>query len=259
MGDFMQNITYIELIDEYQKLIEEKYSLLTEYYLRYLKSINRLNIQTRNKLKQVFNKYLNSYKEYKIVLNFIVLNKNKIDYDNAIEVLDILNENYEELIPYLINLLDDYRIASELKIDYKFNVNNKYRFINKEDTINYLNYLKGFNVDYIKRFLIDKEVYSIDIIDDVYDIRQCVVKDELSTLINIYELVNKSLCLKKEEINNNKIINSEVLPIFYEMLYKKENVFCKANIHQNELANQLYKDYQNEPFNVQIKKLEKII
>ena len=275
----MDNISYNELFSEYYKLIQEKNDMTFEYMREYINSFNKLNDESRKKLYNVFHNYLNSYQTYKKVLNFMILNKNKITYDNASYILDLLDEQYEELLTSLFYILQDYNIASNMHMDYKFNPN---KDLSLDNYNKYINYIKGFNIDNISNFLIDNDVYTPELFDSVYNDFKVIdcsyddyyvysgvnsegnvmvpkVKDELSTLINIHELVHKRLLLCEKEIDNNLITNSEILPIFYEKLFKMNNKFCKLDIHNLEIVNMLINDYQNETFGEQIWKLKKII
>ena len=272
-------IAYEEIFDEYSKLIFEKLDITLNYGLEYLFSLNKLSKDTINKYRDVFNNYFRLYNQYKYIINFILLHRGKINYDDAVGALDMLNEKFEEIIPCLYNLLDDYRFAYQLRKDFKFNPSIKLSDIDFNDIFNYV---KGFNIDNISNFLVLNNVYSSDMFDNIYDNVKVIncdkedyyvfsginddgdvmvpyIKDEESTLINIHELVHKSLLLNKDSIDNNYIVYSEVLPIFYEMLYKKDNKFCKSKIHDNELANKLYKDNKGEPLDIQINKLKKMI
>lgn len=278
----MDKIAYKELIDELFKLKEEKFELYFNYLTKYISSYNHLNNNTRNKLQIMFNKYLQSYKVYKNIINYIGYNKKLINYDNAAYILDLLDERYEEIIIYTFNMLQEFDDAWSMKQDYKFNPKDNNIFLNNNDLKKYKNYIKGFNIDNVANFLINNDMYTPLSFEDTYNnikIINCSlddyiiysgindngevivpkINDELSTLINIHELTHKALILNQDIINNNTIVNSEILPIFYELLFKKENKFCKQIIHENEIAIKLLNDYHNEPFNEQIHKLKRII
>ena len=271
-----------ELHEEYCRLIGEKINLSLTYIREYNNSYTKLSNESRNKLQNEFNKYIKSYNIYKKILNYILFNNNKIKYDNAIYIIDLLNERFEEIIAYIFNLFEDFNVASNMKLDYKFSINNNNKFLDDNDYYHYINYIKGFNVDNISNFLINNNIYTPITFDEVYnkvkiidcskedyaiyaginnneDIMIPIIKDELSALINIHELVHKALLLKKNSINDNQIIDGETIPIFYEMLFQKQNKFCKEKLHQNSLACKLLNIYKNEPFDEQIIKLKRLI
>jgi len=85
------------------------------------------------------------------------------------------------------------------------------------------------------------------------------VKDELTALISIHELVHNSLILNKDKINNDFIAYGEDIPIFYELLFQSTNDFSKIEIHKTDIALKLLESYQGEPFDIQIKKVKELV
>ena len=137
------------------------------------------------------------------------------------------------------------------------------------------------NIDNIKDFIIINGIYeeheldnilknikvlNIDCKDNIdffgiYENSRIIVpkiKDEQSTLINIHELIHNKLLSKENEIEK-EIVFGEDLPILYELLFQSENKFTNINIHKTDNAYKLYNDFNEEPFDIQIQKLKKLI
>ena len=272
---------YSSINDEYGSIIYEKFIYTLLYYYEYIKSYNRLSASKRCQLKEEYNNFIMSYSNYKKMINYLLVNGWRLNYDDALGSYDMISDDYDEIFIYFYELLQSFIISDQMKLDYKFVVpKDKPSFI--EDINKYISYAKGFSEDRLCSFLCENYVYDLDLFDDVYknvkvidcgyddyyvysgineEDKVCVprIRDDLSTLINIHELVHKALLIKKDEIQDKRIVMTEVLPIFYEMLYKKENKFCKCSIHNNELSKILYKSYNNEPFDEQINKLKGLL
>jgi hypothetical protein len=139
---------------------------------------------------------------------------------------------------------------------------------------------KGYDIACVEDFLVKNSVFTNECLDKEYDVGHIVSvgKDELdkvgisdgvvhipevynggTALIAIHNLVNYSLVMNRENINNEKIVNGEEMALFYELLYKSSNGFIKCNIPYNEYSKRLLQQYKQEPFMDQVKKLERIM
>ena len=78
----------------------------------------------------------------------------------------------------------------------------------------------------------------------------------LSMCINIHEIVNYVL-LRMKGIDD-EIIRSEDLASFYELLFQKSNSFSREKLRTTKRAIKLLNDYNDEPFEDQIRKISKI-
>lgn len=197
--------------------------------------------------------------------------------------IEILEKNYKERYLYLERLLSQLDLALAMELDYKFYAPvKKLKTYSLEDIESILNYFRGFNENNVINFLLKEEIFEdekellspqrdvlkLDLEGEtstdfygIFDNKVVipVVKDEKTALIAVHELVHYALLLKEKEINNEEIVNSEDLPVFYEILYQDSNKFTFNEIHTTDNALALFSDYKKELFDVQIKKLEKLI
>jgi hypothetical protein len=65
--------------------------------------------------------------------------------------------------------------------------------------------------------------------------------------------------MNKDEINDNRVTYSEILPRFYENLYASNNCFIKEVIHKDEYTDKLLNDYKHEPMLEQAEKVRRLI
>ena len=82
-------------------------------------------------------------------------------------------------------------------------------------------------------------------------------KDALSCLISIHELVYQALLNKKDEVED-EITFGEDLPKFYELLFKARNTYITEECNESNVALELFEDYNEESFEEQINKLDRI-
>ena len=277
-----QNLTK-DIIEEIGKLVDEKIHLSIYYYLEYLKSYKNVSSEKRILLKKEFNKYKESYKEYKKVLNFLLFNERKIFFEDGLSTLEIMDQIFTDVIDYIFRLIEMFETSRVLNLDYKFYIPSKQpRYILNYDRIDYINYAKGFNEDRVCYFLNDNQVYDMNLYNAVMDEAKLIhcseddynayarvdhngqitmpyIKDEISTLVGIKQLIKKKLIIDKDTINDDRIIRGEYLPRLYELLFIDYNSFCKHKIHMDNVTKKLYEDYDNEPYNIQIDKLKRIL
>ena len=274
---------YKEIIKYYFLSYKEIYESLFVMYVNCFKIKNKFkNIEMENKLKNSIQSYLNNvYKELEI-LDFILKNEKKLYASDIYHILDEIDKNFEERFKFYEDLHENLQTAFDMELDYKFYIPRKrYKDLTKKDIDNYKSYVMGFNETRVKEFLEDEGVISEDEFDEVYKSAQKlggnvnknlelfgiyskkivlpVIKDPLSTLINIHEITHFALIENKEKLSlDDSIANCEDIPIFYELLFKKYNDFINVNIHTTPLALELLESYDDEPFEEQINKLKKI-
>ena len=215
------------------------------------------------------------YREIEI-LKFMLKNEKDLYFENIYNMFDILDQNFNDRYYYKEALFNNLQTALEMQLDYKFyRPYPKVKYTNDEDIEKYINYVKGFNEEEVKYFLLDHEIVneeeyekirkqakfiSVDatdeteeffgVFDDAFVLPK--VKDEKSALIYLNEFIHKAL--QKE----NDIKDSEDIPMFYELVFKKDNKFITSDIHDSSLSLELFKDYKFEPFEEQIEKYRRI-
>ena len=199
----------------------------------------------------------------------------KIIY-HTLNRLDSLAESKYNYIDSIIDLLD---ISCDLELPEKFYIPKKnFRYMNEEELINIA---KGFTMNSVKDFLITERVYNNTSFNNALESVKYFnlvggktkyiagvfekgivlprVRDDLTTLIAIHELVHNSILMNKESINDKNIVYSEILPRFYENLYACKNQFIKETIHKDEYTDILLNDYHEEPMMVQVEKVRRLI
>ena len=230
---------------------------------------------SKEKLNTEIKRYLDNVIVEKKILRYIKKEFDYIHLNDMERFLDIIDENYEYRYKRLENILSCFDENPYYANGIAF------REINKNDKYNeYLNFIHGFNKENVKEFIIgesimdentyDKVIRNATILNvdpkenkdmfGVFENNRVVIpsiKDDLSSLIHIHELIRVALLLKKDGNIDENIIHGEDLPIFYELLFKVKNGHIKCDIHNTNNAKRLLKDYYNEPFEEQIKRLKK--
>ncbi len=185
----------------------------------------------------------------------------------------------ENKYTFIDNLIDNLDVSCDLQLEDKFYVPRKeFKYV---DSKRFINIAKGFSMDSVKDFLLNESIYDEELLDStlkkvkyfnlvggetkyiagVFEkgIVLPRVRDDLTTLIAIHELVHYSILDKKYIIGDNNIVYSEILPRFYENLYASQNEFIKDTIHKDEYTDILLNDYHEEPMMVQVEKVRRLI
>lgn len=285
MGDIMKVNTYKDILEEYVYFIEDMITIGITYWL--LNYQSKIVFEDNDSLREIFRneikKYVSSYlKEIKIY-NFLLKNERKLYAEDIYRILDDFVDEYEIKCNYLEEIFTSLETAIGMELEHRFYIpSKKPKYLTDEDIIRYKKIAVGYSYERIIEFLLEEEIYELDTIDEQKrEIKQIdvdplenmelfglfdnghvlipKVKDELSTLIGIHELVHKSLVLNKELIGNDSIVYGEDLPIFYELLFQNANAFSKEKIHTTDIALELLRTYKEEPFMEQVEKAKKLI
>lgn len=281
----MQENISREIIEEYKFFIEDYFEILSTYYLLSLQSkmVFKDNNKMREILKNEVMEYINGYKKELKIYKFLLKNEKKLYINDIYRVLNDLTCKYEEKRSYTEEVFENFETAIGTELAYKFYLpRNKPKYTTDEDIEKYKIYAMGYNIERVKDFLVEETVYEENILNNEMkkvkemdvDINSNIdmfgvfengkiltpkIKDELSTLVSIHELVHNSLILNKDKINNNDIVYGDDLPIFYELLFQSTNDFSKIEIHKTDIALKLLESYEEEPFNIQIEKVKKLV
>ena len=271
-----------DIINQYLLLRFEIITVKLTYlnYKRKVENVFENNERILNTLKKETDEYLESlYNEIKI-LKFMYKNEKKLYTSNIYKVINEFSEKYKGRYFYLESLYANLQTALEMEWDSKFYVpRNKPKYLNEEDVEKYITYIKGFNFDIVKEFLIDEEIYDehgleetlqktkiLDVDDKeniemfgVYDKGVIIPKaiDSLSCLISVHELVHQALLTKKDELED-EITFGKDLPKFYELLFKARNSYITEECNESNVALELFEDYNEESFEEQINKLSRL-
>ena len=271
-----------DIINQYLLLIFEIITVKLTYlnYKRKVENVFGNNERILNILKKETDEYLESlYNEIK-VLKFMYKNEKKLYTSNIYKVRNDFDKKYEKRYFYLESLYANLQTALEMKWDSKFYVpRNKPKYLNEEDVEKYITYIKGFNFDIVKEFLIDEEIYDEQGLEEtlqktkilnvdakeniemfgIYDKGVIIpkAKDALSCLISVHELVHQALLTKKDELED-EITFGEDLPKFYELLFKARNTYITEECNESSVALELFEDYNEESFEEQINKLSRL-
>lgn len=271
-----------EVIDYYLTILEEELYVHIKAFKTNLKRLKvyKDNLTMNNNFKSELKKYFEACKLEKKICMFMILNDRKLHYNDIIRTLNLLDDNGEYKLRYIDDFIDMLDTACDLNLDYKFYIpRNKIEF--EMDENNYLKIAKGFDIESVKDFLLEEEVYDeislkkamdrvkyLSVVSSDSKIFSGVfnkgivipnVCDGQTALIAIRELVHYALSSKKDSIKDIRISDGEILPIFYELLYRHNNTFINDNIHSNIYSVALLDDYMDEPLDKQIKKLKRII
>ncbi len=238
-----------------------------------------------NTLKLEFNNYVKSLGIGLELLSFISRNERDLCYEDIIRYCYNSSENLKDGTNYMKELFESLDTALELERAYKFRTpSSDPKYLQEDDIEKNISYIKGISFDGIREFIIDECIYDdrhfrdcfsrakvLDVnsrenmdLFGVFENNNSIklvlpkITDEISTFINIHELVHYALLSKKDEIRDENIIYQEDIPIFYELLYKKykEKSFNNIDIHTTDIALRLLEDYNEEPFEIQIEKVK---
>lgn len=263
----------------YQEIAIIKFTLWN-----YNKKIDKVfsgNEEVKKILKNELENYINNVKIELKVLSFLLSNERKLYLTDIYNLLDIFDKNYEERFTYLQELIANLQTALDMEYIYKFYLpRNKPKYLNEQDYEGYITYAKGFNLKRIKEFLVAEEIYDENTLDEVLknakildiNVKENIdmfgifdkgliiplVKDDLSSLIAIHELVHQALVSNKEKLNDDEISLGEELPIFYEDVFKKQNGYVNEPIREDGIILEMLEDYKEEGFEEQVNKLKKL-
>ena len=277
----MIGFTIFDVISYYITILEEEYSMRFRALKADLKRMktfpddDKIKKSFYNELKQ----YFEALKIEKSVCKYLMLNNHKLMFNDVFRTIDKLDEEGEKKLFYISDLIDLLSTACDLDLNCKFYIpRNKPIYI--LDVNEYINVAKGFTLDGVKDFLINERVYTdltfnatkgkiknLNVIGGdakyyagVYKkgIVLPTVKDDVTALIAVHELVHNALIINRNAIRDNSISNGEVLPILYEYLYADYNRYVSTYIHENEEAAILHHAYNGEPLFVQVEKLKEL-
>ncbi|MBQ7241024.1 MAG: hypothetical protein IJS56_06275 [Bacilli bacterium] len=277
----MENNTLKELVSYYISVLEEAFSITKDHSITNLKRISKFkdDIRIKEKYYKELNDYYDSLKVDLDVIKFLIFNQSKLNEDNIYHTLNRLDSLAESKYNYIDSIIDLLDISCDLELPEKFYIPKKnFRYMNKEELINIA---KGFTMNSVKDFLVNEKVYNNTSFDTALGSVKYFnlvggetkyiagvfekgivlprVRDDLTTLIAIHELVHNSILMNKESINDKNIVYSEILPRFYENLYASQNGFIKETIHKDEYTDILLNDYHKEPMMVQVEKVRRLI
>jgi len=281
----MQQSTYKDILEQYKFFIMDYIYVSSTYHMLNLESkiVFKDNKRITEILEKEVQEYINSYKKELKIYNFLLKKERKLYTEDIYGTIDNLIEEYKIKHKYIEELFEKLETAIGTELEYKFYLpKNKPKYITDEDVEKYKIYAMGYNKERIEDFLKDEVVYEEKILDEemkkikeldinaynnmdmfgIFDNGKILVpkvKDELTALISIHELVHNSLILNKDKINNDFIAYGEDIPIFYELLFQSTNDFSKIEIHKTDIALKLLESYQGEPFDIQIKKVKELV
>lgn len=271
-----------DIINQYFLLKFEIITVKLTYsnYKRKVRNVFGNNEKILNTLEKEMDEYLEDLHNEVKILKFMYENEKKLYTSNIYKIINGFSEKYKERYFYLESLYGNLQTALDMEYEYRFYVpRNKPKYLIEDDIKKYITYLKVFNFDIVKEFLVDEEIYNEQDLEQVlrkvkilnveakenidmfgiYDnvIIVPVVKDSISTLINVHELVHEALLNKKDELDD-EIVLGEDLPKFYELLFKSRNTYINEECNENKTALELFEDYNEENFEEQISKLIRI-
>ena len=277
----MENNILKELVSYYLSIVEEAFSITKDHSITNLKRISKFrdDIRIKENYYKELNDYYDSLKVDLDVIKFLIFNHSKLNEDNIYHTLNRLDSLAESKYNYIDSIIDLLDISCDLELPEKFYIPKKnFRYMNKEELINIA---KGFTMNSVKDFLINEKVYNNTSFNNALESVKYFnlvggdtkyiagvfekgivlprVRDDLTTLIAIHELVHNSILMNKDSINDKNIVYSEILPRFYENLYASKNEFIKETIHKDEYTDILLNDYHEEPMMVQVEKVRRLI
>ena len=225
-----------------------------------------------------YGNYFHSVQNYKELSRFLFLFNGVINsncFDTAQGEAQTYLLGYQDSFDYT---MDKSLEASDLGLAYKFERGKKtYGKFDDKALEHLMNIAKGYDIRSIENFLVANEMYTYDYLRSgrikeldtelqdqyfgVYDGGVVIpkVRDDKSAIIAIHYLVHNALFMNRDNIRNNKVVYSDEVPTFYEMLYKSNNGFIRCKTHESDVAKRLIRNYQNEPFMDIVKKVKKMI
>ena len=270
-----------EILEYYMYEIQEV--IKVEFKCMFYKHMIYCNIYESTDLLDTIDEEINHYMQnicYEMrALLFMLRNENKLVESDIDLTLDTMDENYEERFEYLEELTNSLDMVLTMRSEKNFMPPSKglpYMDEKKYNTM--LAKIRGYNEDELECFLVEEKIIEPYEYDDIRN--RCMIlegniknhmslygtyenaivvpeiKDELSMCINIHEIVNYVL-LRMGGIDD-EILESEDLATFYELLFQKLNLFSREKLRTTKRALKLLNDYNNEPFEEQIRKIKRI-
>jgi len=240
------------------------------------------NNENMKKLLQTeLGNYLQNVKIEMQVLKFVLKNEKKLYLTDIYSLLDIFDKNYEARFEYLQELINNLQTALDMEYSYRFYSPRKnIKYLDEKDYEDYINYVKGFNINRVKEFLVSEEIYEESDLEDTLKKIKFLnvspkdnldffglfenglvipkVNDDFSCIVAIHELVHQALVNNKEELQDDEIVFGEELPRFYEGVFIKQNDYVNLEIKMNNNVLEMLNDYKEENFKEQINKLKKL-
>lgn len=240
------------------------------------------NNENMKKLLQTeLGNYLQNVKIEMQVLKFVLKNEKKLYLTDIYSLLDIFDKNYEARFEYLQELINNLQTALYMEYSYRFYSPRKnIKYLDEKDYEDYINYVKGFNINRVKEFLVSEEIYEESDLEDTLKKIKFLnvspkdnldffglfenglvipkVNDDFSCIVAIHELVHQALVNNKEELQDDEIVFGEELPRFYEGVFIKQNDYVNLEIKMNNNVLEMLNDYKEENFKEQINKLKKL-
>ena len=240
------------------------------------------NNENMKKLLQTeLENYLQNVKIEMQVLKFVFKNEKKLYLTDIYSLLDIFDKNYEVRFEYLQELINNLQTALDMEYSYRFYSPRKnIKYLDEKDYEDYINYVKGFNINRVKEFLVSEEIYEKSDLEETLKKIKFLnvspkdnldffglfenglvipkVNDDFSCIVAIHELVHQALVNNKEELQDDEIVFGEELPRFYEGVFIKQNDYVNLEIKMNNNVLEMLKDYKEENFEEQINKLKKL-
>ncbi len=254
-----ENITRA-LFEQYRQLLEEYIRISARYNALKFKnhfSLNDLNMN--DTIKRAFTIYASTTEEELKLYNFILQNISKIKLDNLYHTLNLLNRDSASKTAYIEKALDDFSKALNQRGKGYFYISLQgVELLISTKAREQQQFLKGFNLDSVKSFLVSEQVYTESSINETLEQTKKYTKviDEKSSLIAIKELVHNVRPMNPEVSSNSLVVLHEDLAIFYELLYQKQNPFSNLKIHRTKLSMKLLQEYKSEPFLEQVEKIK---
>lgn len=279
-----------DLLEQYLSVLEVGTDATFEYIMLYFKNLISINDkQMSSILKKELQDYLQNLKNEIKICNYVLKHLTKINTNDMFYTLELLDEKYEIKYQYINDIFESFSTALSLESKDRFHLPRKrYNDLTEIEVNLYKEYLKGFNIENLKDFMIGEEkIYTTELFEEtqksskIYDVdvQEFIdifsilikendkgilitmpilpkVKDEKSFLINIHELTHNALLVRDDIDKNDDLVYKEDLAIFYELLYKSRNSFAKTNLHTSEISQRLLAEYKNEPFLEQIEKVK---
>jgi|GEM_PF-1769993 len=278
-----------DLFEQYLYIFEVGIEASAEYCSLCLKNIVTMNDkQMSSTLTNEFKQYLHNLQSELQIYNYALKKLNKIDTGDMYYVFEKLDADYENRYQYINDVFENFLTALNLEFKDRFYLpRKKFNVLDDKKISLYKEYLKGFNLDSLKDYMTEEEIYSSDSFDeairkskiydvdadDYIDIFAVLIKEDehgtlltipilptitgdKSFLINVHELTHNALLTSNDINRNDKLVYEEDLAIFYESLYKSRNPFVKTNMHTSELSERLLCEYKNEPFLEQVEKIK---
>ncbi len=213
------------------------------------------NKEMDDKLNKAFNDYLTNLKNQIKITLFVIYNANKLDF-NAVNILyNALCLNNENNYNYMFDVFNRFKVSLAKENPSYFYVPSKgVDIINKDNYSNYINIAKGFDIQNVKEFIYDNDIYNKGELRDLLHNTEYVdygdkqigiyndklvlpkVNDDRSALLAVELLVRCSLLDLEDSIDDKEIVKSRAIPVYYQMLYKKKNKFISCDIRKSRLA-----------------------